>query len=294
MKQLLILEASESLEKTSQFVAAAQNGQLEKVIEQTIRAGIEAGKSILLALVIFLVGRFLIGLINKLAARMMERKHLDASIQSFLKSFINILLTILLLISVVSALGVNTTSFAALLASAGVAVGMALSGNLQNLAGGIIILLFKPYKVGDYVDAQGVSGTVKEIQIFHTILQTVDHKVIYVPNGALSSGSVVNYSLSENRRIEWSIGVEYGTDAEKVKSTLLSIASADGRILQDPAPFIALSGLGESSVDFVLRAWVKNADYWDVYFDLNRQIYEVFGQKGISFPFPQMVVHQAK
>lgn len=294
MKQLLILEASESLEKTSQFVAAAQNGQLEKVIEQTIRAGIEAGKSILLALVIFLVGRFLIGLINKLAARMMERKHLDASIQSFLKSFINILLTILLLISVVSALGVNTTSFAALLASAGVAVGMALSGNLQNLAGGIIILLFKPYKVGDYVDAQGVSGTVKEIQIFHTILQTVDHKVIYVPNGALSSGSVVNYSLSEDRRIEWSIGVEYGTDAEKVKSTLLSIASADGRILQNPAPFIALSGLGESSVDFVLRAWVKNADYWDVYFDLNRQIYEVFGQKGISFPFPQMVVHQAK
>ena len=294
MKQLLILEASESLEKTSQFVAAAQNGQLEKVIEQTIRAGIEAGKSILLALVIFLVGRFLIGLINKLAARMMERKHLDASIQSFLKRFINILLTILLLISVVSALGVNTTSFAALLASAGVAVGMALSGNLQNLAGGIIILLFKPYKVGDYVDAQGVSGTVKEIQIFHTILQTVDHKVIYVPNGALSSGSVVNYSLSEDRRIEWSIGVEYGTDAEKVKSTLLSIASADGRILQDPAPFIALSGLGESSVDFVLRAWVKNADYWDVYFDLNRQIYEVFGQKGISFPFPQMVVHQAK
>lgn len=294
MKQLLILEASESLEKTSQFVAAAQNGQLEKVIEQTIRAGIEAGKSILLALVIYLVGRFLIGLINKLAARMMERKHLDASIQSFLKSFINILLTILLLISVVSALGVNTTSFAALLASAGVAVGMALSGNLQNLAGGIIILLFKPYKVGDYVDAQGVSGTVKEIQIFHTILQTVDHKVIYVPNGALSSGSVVNYSLSEDRRIEWSIGVEYGTDAEKVKSTLLSIASADGRILQDPAPFIALSGLGESSVDFVLRAWVKNADYWDVYFDLNRQIYEVFGQKGISFPFPQMVVHQAK
>ena len=294
MKQLLILEASESLEKTSQFVAAAQNGQLEKVIEQTIRAGIEAGKSILLALVIFLVGRFLIGLINKLAARMMERKHLDASIQSFLKSFINILLTILLLISVVSALGVNTTSFAALLASAGVAVGMALSGNLQNLAGGIIILLFKPYKVGDYVDAQGVSGTVKEIQIFHTILQTVDHKVIYVPNGALSSGSVVNYSLSEDRRIEWSIGVEYGTDAEKVKSTLLSIASADGRILQDPAPFIALSGLGESSVGFVLRAWVKNADYWDVYFDLNRQIYEVFGQKGISFPFPQMVVHQAK
>ena len=287
-------EASESLEKTSQIVAAAQNGQLEKVIEQTIRAGIEAGKRILLALVIFLVGRFLIGLINKLAARMMERKHLDASIQSFLKSFINILLTILLLISVVSALGVNTTSFAALLASAGVAVGMALSGNLQNLAGGIIILLFKPYKVGDYVDAQGVSGTVKEIQIFHTILQTVDHKVIYVPNGALSSGSVVNYSLSEDRRIEWSIGVEYGTDAEKVKSTLLSIASADGRILQDPAPFIALSGLGESSVDFVLRAGVKNADYWDVYFDLNRQIYEVFGQKGISFPFPQLVVHQAK
>lgn len=294
MKQLLILEASESLEKTSHIVAAAQNGQLEKVIEQAIRAGIEAGKSLLLALVIFLVGRFLISLINKLSARMMERKHLDASIQSFLKSFINIMLTILLLISVVSALGVNTTSFAALLASAGVAVGMALSGNLQNLAGGIIILLFKPYKVGDYVDAQGVSGTVKEIQIFHTILMTTDHKVIYVPNGALSSGSVVNYSLSEKRRIEWNVGVEYGTDAETVRSTLLSIANADQRVMQDPAPFIALSSLGDSSVNFILRAWVKNSDYWDVFFDLNKQIYEVFGQRGIEFPFPQMVVHQAK
>lgn len=293
MTQLLVMEASEAVEKTSQIVAAAQSGQLEDVFGQLLKLCIEAGKNIILALIIYVVGRFLISLLNRFAAGVMERKKLDASIQTFLKSFINIMLTILLLITVVSALGVNTTSFAALLASAGVAVGMALSGNLQNFAGGIIIILFKPYKVGDYVDAQGVSGTIKEIQIFHTILQTPDQKNIYVPNGALSSGSVVNYSVSELRRVEWTISVEYGTSPEKVEQTLQYIASADTRIMQTPAPFVALSKLNDSSVDFIMRAWVKNADYWDVFFDTNKQIYNVFGKEGISFPFPQVVVHQA-
>lgn len=287
------MEASEAVGKASQIVEAAQSGELENVFAQILKLGIEAGKNIILALIIYIVGRFLISILNKLAVGMMERKKLDTSIQTFLKSFINITLTVLLLITVVSALGVNTTSFAALLASAGVAVGMALSGNLQNLAGGIIIILFKPYKVGDYVDAQGVSGTVKEIQIFHTILQTADQKTIYVPNGALSSGSVVNYSTSELRRVEWTVGVEYGTGTEKVAQTLQYIASTDARIMQSPAPFVALSKLNASSVDFILRAWVKNADYWDVFFDINKQIYNVFGKEGIEFPFPQVVVHKA-
>lgn len=280
-------------EQTAEIVKNVQNVNLEQVIQQVITFCVDAGKSILLAAVIFIAGRFLISVINRLVAQMMERRKIDATIQSFLRSFINILLTILLLISVVSALGVNTTSFAALLASAGVAVGMALSGNLQNLAGGLIILLFKPYKVGDYIDAQGVSGTVKEIQIFHTVLITPDNKIIYVPNGSLSSGSVTNYSLSQLRRVDWTVGVEYGTEIEKVRQTVLDLIKKDGRILTEPAPFIALSALADSSVNITIRVWVKNEDYWGVFFDMNQNIYEVFNREGISFPFPQVTVHQA-
>ena len=285
--------AEGAAEQAADIVKNVQNVNLEQVIQQVITFCVDAGKSILLAAVIFIAGRFIISVINRLVAQMMERRKIDATIQSFLRSFINILLTILLLISVVSALGVNTTSFAALLASAGVAVGMALSGNLQNLAGGLIILLFKPYKVGDYVDAQGVSGTVKEIQIFHTVLTTPDNKIIYVPNGSLSSGSVTNYSLSQLRRVDWTVGVEYGTEIEKVRQTVLDLIKKDGRILTEPAPFIALSALADSSVNITIRVWVKNEDYWGVFFDMNQNIYEVFNREGISFPFPQVTVHQA-
>lgn len=291
MFSFLLVEGA--AEQTAEIVKNVQNVNLEQVIQQVITFCVDAGKSILLAAVIFIAGRFLISVINRLVAQMMERRKIDATIQSFLRSFINILLTILLLISVVSALGVNTTSFAALLASAGVAVGMALSGNLQNLAGGLIILLFKPYKVGDYVEAQGVSGTVKEIQIFHTVLVTPDNKIIYVPNGSLSSGSVTNYSLSQLRRVDWTVGVEYGTEIEKVRQTVLDLIKKDSRILTDPAPFIALSALADSSVNITIRVWVKNEDYWGVFFDMNQNIYEVFNREGISFPFPQVTVHQA-
>lgn len=291
MFSFLLVEGA--AEQTAEIVKNVQNVNLEQVIQQVITFCVDAGKSILLAAVIFIAGRFIISVINRLVAQMMERRKIDATIQSFLRSFINILLTILLLISVVSALGVNTTSFAALLASAGVAVGMALSGNLQNLAGGLIILLFKPYKVGDYVDAQGVSGTVKEIQIFHTVLVTPDNKIIYVPNGSLSSGSVTNYSLSQLRRVDWTVGVEYGTEIEKVRQTVLDLIKKDGRILTEPVPFIALSALADSSVNITIRVWVKNEDYWGVFFDMNQNIYEVFNREGISFPFPQVTVHQA-
>ena len=212
--------------------------------------------------------------------------------KTFVKSLVNILLTILLIISVVGALGVETTSFAALLASAGVAVGMALSGNLQNFAGGLVILLFKPYKVGDWIEAQSVSGTVKEIQIFHTILTTADNKLIYVPNGALSSGVVTNYSNQKTRRVEWIFGVDYGEDYNKVEKVVREVLTADKRILNDPAPFIALHALDASSVNVVARVWVNTADYWGVYFDINKTIYETFNEKGINFPFPQLTVHQ--
>ena len=289
---MIILQADPTLAAT-EAVKALEKGELSQVLQQVTTLCIEAGKSILLAILIFVVGRYLIKFINRMIGRMMERKKVEPTIQSFLKSFINVLLTILLIITTVSALGVNTTSFAALLASAGVAVGMALSGNLQNLAGGIILLLFKPYKVGDYIEAQGVSGTVKEIQIFHTIILTVDNKQVYVPNGALSSGSVINYSSEPLRRVDLTVSVEYGTQVEVVKQALEDIIKADDRILTDPEPFVALGNLSASSIDFTVRTWVKGTDYWPVYFDLTRTVYEEFNRRGISFPFPQIQVHNS-
>ena len=290
---MIYLEGTETIQTGSEELKAFSSGKLDSFMDQAISLGVNAGKSILLAILIFVVGRYVIRLINKLIANMLERRRVEPTIQSFLKSFTNILLTILLVITVISALGVNTTSFAALLASAGVAIGMALSGNLQNLAGGIILLLFKPYKIGDYIEAQGVNGVVQEIQIFHTIILTVDNKQIYIPNGALSSGSITNYSAKELRRVDWTVGVEYGTDVEKVRAALMKLIDADNRILKDPAPFIALRELASSSVDFTVRGWVKGADYWGVFFDMNKQIYEEFNRQGISFPFPQIQVHQS-
>ena len=179
-------------------------------------------------------------------------------------------------------------------ASAGVAVGMALSVNLQNFAGGLIVLLFRPFKVGDWIESQGVSGTVREIQIFHTILTTADNKVIYIPNGALSSGTVTNYSREETRRVDWLIGVEYGENYDKVESTVRRILAADSRILNTPEPFVDLHAFDAISVYVVIRVWVKNSDYWGVYFDMNKTIYATFNKEGIGFPFPQLTVHQAK
>ena len=266
---------------------------IKELIDKGIDLGVEAGKSILIAIIIYFVGKALISLINRMLRGVMERKNVDPAIQTFLGSLVNILLMILLVISVVSALGVNTTSFAALLASAGVAVGMALSGNLQNLAGGIVILLFRPFKVGDYIEAQGTGGTVSEIQIFHTILTTPDNKKIYLPNGALSSSNITNYSKEPLRRVDFSVAVEYGEDIDKVRKALSDILSMDERVLQEPAPVIVLGSLADSSVNMTVRVWVKSENYWGVFFDINKEIYATFNREGINFPFPQLTVHQA-
>lgn len=283
------------VEKAGDVVEKVSNGDVKEVskfFEQLCLWGLDAAQSIIGAIIIYIVGRYIINLIKRLMNAMMERRKMDPTIRSFLSSFINILLTILLLITVVSTLGVNTTSFAALLASAGVAVGMALSGNLQNLAGGIVILLFKPYKVGHYISGQGIEGVVKEIQIFHTIVTTVDNKEVYVPNGALSSGTVVNYSANPLRRVDLTFSVEYGIDVNMVRNVLLGVASLDDRILREPTPFVALAELSDSSIDFVVRLWVDAANYWDVFFDMKENVYAEFNKQGISFPFPQLTVHQ--
>lgn len=281
---------------TSAAAAAtgAELSKVETIIQRLVDWGINAGERIIGAIIVFVVGRFIISFLNKLINKLLSKRKIEPSIKTFVRSLSNILLTILLIVAVVSKLGVETTSFAALLASAGVAIGMALSGNLQNFAGGLIVLLLRPYKVGDLIESQGITGTVREIQIFHTILTTADNKVIYIPNGALSSGTVTNYSREATRRIEWIVGVEYGEDFEKVKKTIEDILAADGRILTDPAPTIALHALDASSVNVVTRVWVNAADYWDVYFNINKQIYAVFNREGIGFPFPQLTIHQAK
>lgn len=273
---------------------AEGNVRWDQVISQLIDWSLDAGKHILVAVIVYVIGHYLIKLLNYLLSRFLERRKIEISVQTFVKSFVGILLQVLLIITVVSALGVNTTSFAALLASFGVAIGMALSGNLQNFAGGIIILFLKPYKVGDWVEAQGTAGTVQAIQIFHTILLTADGKLIYVPNGAMSSGTITNYTLTPSRRVEWVIGIEYGEDVEKARQVVLDILKADERVAKDPAPMVALSELNNSSVDMTIRCWTPNETYWNVLFDNREKIYNAFNAAGIGFPFPQVTVHQAK
>ncbi len=271
-----------------------QKIDIAQLAEKLMNGGIEVGKDLIGAIIIYVVGRFIIKQISRLISKLLEKRKLEVSVQTFLKSLLSLLLNLILAFAVIGKLGVETTSFAALLASAGVAVGMALSGNLSNFAGGLIILVFKPFKVGDYIDAPGgMSGTVKEIQIFHTILTTPDNRIVFMPNGSLSSNAVVNYSKAETRRIDWTFGVEYGEDFAKVKAVLERIIAADDRILKDPAPFIALNELAASSVDIKVRVWTKAADYWSVLFDMNQKVYDTFNQEGIGFPFPQLTVHQA-
>ncbi len=290
---------AQTAQQTSEAAKALMHGDTEAIntlLQQLTTLAVEAGKSIIIAVLVYMVGRFIVRLINNFLARVLERRKIDTGIQTFLKSFVNILLTILLVVTVVSTLGVNTTSFAALLASFGVAFGMALSGNLQNFAGGLVVLLLKPFRVGDVIEAQGVSGVVREIQIFHTIITTADNKVVYLPNGALSSGNIVNYN-NELRRVDLTIGVEYDTDAAVVKKALLDILNADPDVVHGDeahAPFVALANLGASSVDYTVRMWVKGSDYWTVFFRVQETIYTELNRQGINFPYPQMTIHQAK
>ena len=290
---LQIIDPAQKTEEVAKQLASGNSEYLSELARKGVDLAIEGGKSILIAVVIFFVGKLLISFVNRMVDHMMQRRKIEPTIQTFLKSLLNVLMMILLGITVISALGVNTTSFAALLASAGVAVGMALSGNLQNLAGGIVILLFRPYKVGDYIEALGTGGVVNAIQIFHTIILTVDNKKVYLPNGAMSSGNITNFSSEETRRIDFNVAVEYGEDSEKVRQVLLELFAAEERILQEPAPVVFLKDLGASSVNFTARVWVRTPDYWDVFFAVSERIYSEFNKRGISFPFQTITIHNS-
>lgn len=267
--------------------------QINEVLSKLIDSGIDLGWRILGAIVIFLVGKLIVNWANKLFAKLLVKQKVEPGVQTFLKSLVNILLLIMLGLAVIGKLGIELTGFAALLASAGVAVGMALSGQLQNFAGGIIILVFRPYKVGDYIESDnGASGTVQEIQIFHTVLVTPDNKVVYAPNGSMSNAICTNFSHKDERRLDFVVNIEYGEDYNKVEGVIREILAADERILKTPAPFIELGKLSESSVDITVRVWVKASDYWAVHFQTNQNIYKTFNERGISFPYSQIVVHQ--
>ena len=271
------------------------NGNYQDMLDFLWEKGLDLllslGTRILLAIVVFFIGRWIINRLKSIFAKMLERRSVEISLASFLKSLVNVVLTFFLIVSIIGILGIETSSFVALFASAGVAIGMALSGTLQNFAGGVMILLFKPFKVGDFVEAQGVVGVVKEIQIFNTIFNTLDNKVVIVPNGGLSTGIVTNYSKEENRRVDWVFSIAYGDDYQKAKGIIEGMLAADARVLKDPAPFVALSKLNSSSVDLTVRAWVLAVDYWDVFFSMNEKVYETFRSQGLNIPFPQMDVH---
>ena len=269
--------------------------ELESVWQSFVEGSITLGGRIVGAMIILVIGKLIINWLNRLFAALLTKQRVEPSVQSFLKSTVNILLIVMLALAVIGKLGVEITGFAALLASAGVAIGMALSGNLQNFAGGLIILIFRPYKVGDYIDSDtGASGTVQEIQIFHTVLKTGDNKIVYAPNGNMSNSVVTNYSQQNTRRVDFTFSMEYGEDYERVEQVLKDIIAADERILTDPEPFIRLGEMAASSVDITVRVWVKTEDYWAVHFDLKKAVYTTFTKLDISIPFPQMVVHQAK
>ncbi|WP_297448434.1 mechanosensitive ion channel domain-containing protein [uncultured Alistipes sp.] len=263
----------------------------EELIQMSIRGILSVGSRILIALVLLFVGRWIIKHLRKGLNRMLTNRKVEASLRSFLMSLTNITLTLFLIIVIIGILGIDTTSFIAVFASAGLAVGMALSGTLQNFAGGVMILIFKPFKVGDYIEAQGQSGTVKEIQLFNTVINTADNKTILIPNGGLSTGIINNYSKENSRRVDWTFGIGYGDDYDKAKATIAQLLESDGRIFKEPAYFIALTSLGDSSVNIVVRAWTASSDYWGVFFDMNEKVYKRFAEVGLNIPYPQMDVH---
>ena len=267
---------------------------LDEIVKTISKSAIEIVLKIILALVIYYLGRWIIRHIKKTITRIFDKKGVEVSLESFLLNLVNISLTLILITIIVGILGIDTTSFVALFASAGLAIGMALSGTLQNFAGGVMILVLRPYRVGDYIEAQGQSGTVKEIRLFNTVLNTTDNKTIIIPNGGISTGIVNNYSAEPTRRVDWVFGIAYGDDYDTAKKTISELLDADQRVLKNPVPFIALQSLGDSSVNIVVRAWTSTADYWNVYFDMNEKVYKTFPEKGLNIPFPQMDVHLTK
>ncbi|MBU2099577.1 MAG: mechanosensitive ion channel [Gammaproteobacteria bacterium] len=264
---------------------------IELSTEMLLTLSITYGPRLIGALLTLFLGLWLVGIVTSVVKRMLAKSKVDPSLVSFLLSLASILLKVLVYITALGVMGVQMTSFIALLGAAGLAIGLALSGTLQNFAGGVMILFFKYFKVGDYIEAQGHAGIVKEIQIFVTILTTPDNKTIIVPNGPLATESLINYSAQPTRRVDWTFGIAYGDDVDSAYTVIRSLIAQDDRILGDPEPFMAVSALADSSVNIVVRVWVKTEDFWPVHFRMNEEVYKAFAAAGLTIPFPQRDVH---
>lgn len=286
------VEAASGISEAVASVSGLSPEQLKQAVTGLV---VSLGIKLIKVILIWYIGRWITRRVVKVTKLIMEKRDVNLSIRTFVGSLVDVVSMIVLIIMIISVLGIDTSSFIAIFASAGVAIGMALSGTLQNFAGGVMILLFRPFKVGDFIEAQGVSGVVKEIQIFNTVINTVDNKVILLPNGPVSTGIINNYSREALRRVDFSFSIKYGDDFEKAKAVLLKLIAEDARVLDTPAaPFVELGALSTSSINITMRVWCKQEDYWGIYFDLNKKVYETFPKEGLNFPYQTLTVNVNK
>jgi small conductance mechanosensitive channel len=265
--------------------------QIENLSSKAYELGLEYAPKLALAIVTLLIGLWIINGVTKLIKLSMERSKVDPTLIPFMGSLVSWILKVLLFISVASMIGIATTSFVAVLGAAGLAIGLALQGSLANFAGGVLVMVFKPYKVGDLIESQGHLGVVKEVQIFNTILIAPQSKQVIIPNGATSNGSIVNYTVEGKIRVDLTVGVSYDADIDQTKAVLMNVLTANDKVMQDPAPFIGVLEMGDSSVNFAVRPHCLPKDYWDVFFSVNEEVKKALDKNAISIPFPQRDVH---
>lgn len=283
-----------AVEKSTSSADLIKTGQFEELLDQFLTGSIDFLGKVLIALLLFYVGRWIIKQVDKVFKRMLNKRIDDIALRSFLLTVINFTLFATLIILIINIVGSRTVSMVALIGSVGLAIGLAVKDNLANFAGGVMLLFNKPFKGGNYIEAQGVAGTVQSVGILYTTITTFDNKTVHIPNGPLSTGNIINYSTQPTRRIDLTVNVDYGSDVELVKRLLIDIAEKHPQVLKDPAPFSRMVKMNDSSIDFVLRVWTLSADFWPVTFDLNEQSYDVLVKHGLNIPFPQMTVHLAK
>lgn len=283
----------DSVQKAN-FAEAIQriaNIRLDDLLRSLLSEMVWVVVKLLVALFIYIIGRWIMRRILRMLDSLFERRQVDLSLRSFLRTTAKVIFSLILILIVVQTLGVNVTSLIAVFSAATLAIGMALSGTAQNFAGGLLILMMKPYRVGDYIMAQGQAGTVLDIKLFSTVIQTTDNRTIYIPNNTIATSIIDNYTTAPLRRIEWSVAISYGDSVETARTAIMEILRADKRIVEQPEPVVWVGALADSSVNLTVRAWVKNPDYWDVFYHCNEQFYNELPARGIRFPFPQLQLH---
>lgn len=308
LQQISPVALPDSVPSAKDEIAMLKSLPLDELLDKMVSGMVSFAINLAIAVLVFYVGRFIITRLHRFLVSILTRRKVEASLTTFVLSLVKMLLYFILIVTVIGILGIETSSFIAIFASAGVAIGMALSGTLQNFAGGVLILLLKPYKVGDYIETQGYAGTVREIQIFHTIISTADNRIIIIPNGGLSTGTINNASKEPYRRVDWDISIAYGDDVDAARKAILEMLAADSRIVKqytddehiskviattrpDRSPVVFLKELADSAVVITVRAWTRTENYWGVFFDFNERFYNELPGRGINFPFPQLDVH---